>query len=163
MAEEIEREPTYDTPDAGLRKAGMIIVALVAVALVIGYVVSQSYTQYPYTVNVSGTFIAKDGAVAVRLARPACNGWFYERCPDPGEQPVYDCFASPNMNQTNWCVTYDLSPKPGLYRMPLRNGENYQITASMVNSSGAFKKVCIATITLSPMVDSANSTQNLTC
>jgi hypothetical protein len=159
-----EQEPIIEMgKDNQYKHWGRILIAVILAGIVIGYVASVSYVQYPYSVNVSGTFTSANGAVADEVAIPGCNAWLYTQCPDPGLQPVYQCFAEPVMNMTQYCTSYDLENTPGHYSVSVRNGEDYALTAYLVYKNDSFAKVCMETIKLTPDVTHHNVTQNFSC
>lgn len=160
---EHEREPTIERGKDSSVKWGRILAAVVLAAIVIGYLASVSYIEYPYTVNVSGTYTSSEGAKATIIGLAACNAWVYQQCPDPGQRAAYDCTAPPEMKMASECVTYSLTASPGRYQVSLRNGENYTLTGYMTDKNGIYVKVCFETIVLSPATQQHNVTRNLSC
>ena len=161
---EQEQEPFIELrKDYEYKRWGRVLVAVILAGLVIGYAVSASYVKYPYSVNVNGTFTSSDGAVADEVGVLGCNAWLYQQCPDPGLQPVYQCFAEPVMNLTLYCTSYDLENTPGHYALSVRNGEDYAMAGYLVYKNGTFAKVCHVTIKLTPDVTQRNVTQNFVC
>jgi len=155
-----EREPSVETGKDVAAFWGKILVVVVVVAVVIGYVASVSYRQYPYSVEVSGSFTTAEGGRATIVGLAACDAWVYQHCPDPGQMPEYDCHAPPQMNMGPECVTYNLEA-PGRYDVSLRNGENYTLTGYTEFKNGTFDKVCFEKFELSPPTPAPRVTRDL--
>ena len=160
---EYEREPTIERGKDIATFWAKVLAVVVVVAIVIGYVASVSYQQYPYTVTVSGTYTTPEGARATEIGLPACNAWVYQQCPDPGQSPSYDCHAPPQLNLGGQCVTYNFDSTPGQYHVNLRNGENYTLAGYMEFQNGTFEKACFTPVALVPQTHQRNVTQNLVC
>jgi hypothetical protein len=160
---EYEQEPSIEKGKDMAAFWGKILVAVVVAAVVIGYVASVSYQQYPYTVTVRGTYSTSDGGRATIVGLPACNAWVYQQCPDPGQAPSYDCHAPPQMNLGGQCTTYDAEATPGQYQVSLRNGEVYTLTGYMEFPNGTFDRVCFATVSLTPQTLQHSVIRNLSC
>lgn len=160
---EHEHEPSIEIGKDTAVFWGRILIVVVVAAVIIGYVASVSYQQYPYMVNVSGSYTTSDGGRATIIGLAACNAWVYQQCPDPGQRAVYDCAAPPQMNMAPECVTYNLEATPGLYQVSLRNGENYTLTGYMTFKNGTFDKACFDTIVLMPQTSQRNVTRDLIC
>jgi hypothetical protein len=159
-----EQEPSIEIgKDSAFKHWGRVLIVVIVAGIVIGYVASVSYVQYPYTVTVNGTFTTSNGGVADEVAIEGCDAWLYTQCSDPGLTPVYQCFAEPAMNMTQYCTTWDLENTPGQYAVSVRNGENYALTGYLVYKNGSFAKICLVTIKLDPNVTHRNVTQNFVC
>jgi hypothetical protein len=160
---EYEREPSVEGGKDVAAFWGKMLVVVVVLAIVIGYVASVSYQQYPYEAEVSGTYATSEGGRATIVGLAACNAWVYQHCPDPGQVPTYDCQAPPQMNMGPECVTYNLEATPGHYDVSLRNGENYTLTGYLTFQNGTFDKVCFGTIVLSPPTHEQRVARDLSC
>ena len=160
---EHEREPSIEGGKDIAAFWGKILLVVVVAGVLIGYVASVSYRQYPYSVNVSGTYTTPEGGRATIVGLPACNAWVYQQCPDPGQTAVYDCHAPLEMKMAPECVTYSLESAPGHYQVSLRNGENYTLTGYMEFKNGTFDKACFETIVLSPVTQQQDVTRDLSC
>lgn len=158
-----EQEPTIERGRDTFNVWWKVFVIIVATAVAIGFVASVSYTVYPYSVTVSGTFFSKDGGRAQLVDFYECDDMIYVTCPNPSETPVDDCVAPADMNMTNFCTEYFFDSDPGHYEVNLRNGENYVMKGYMINAKGAFDTICTVTVILYPPVRSQNSTQNFLC
>jgi hypothetical protein len=158
-----EQEPLMEKGSDSYRFWWRVLVIVVVAGVAIGFVASASYAVYPYSVTVSGTFVASDGSRAQLVAFVECSDLAYSTCPDPGEQPVDFCIAPVVMDMTQYCTEYNLEANPGHYSVSLRNGEDYNMVGYMVNAKGTFDKVCRGTLVLSPMTTDQNSTQDLGC
>lgn len=162
-SEQQEHEPTIERGKDNASFWGKVLVLVIVAAVVIAYAASVSYQQYPYTVDVSGSYTTSEGGSATIIGLAACNAWVYQHCPDPGQRAVYDCSAPPQMNMGNECVTYDLEGTPGHYEVSLRNGENYTLTGYMTFRNGTLDKVCFETVVLSPVTRQQSVTRDLSC
>jgi hypothetical protein len=160
---EYEREPSIEKGKDMATFWGRVLVAVVVAAVIIGYVASVSYQQYPYTVNVTGTYTTPEAGRATVVGLPACDEWVYQHCPDPGMAPSFDCHAPPQMNLGGQCILYNLDATPGHYRVSLRNGENYTLTGYMEFQNGTFDKACFAKVVLSAPTHQSEVTENLSC
>jgi hypothetical protein len=159
-----EQEPSIEMgKDSAFKHWGRALIAVIIAGIVIGFVASVSYVQYPYEVGVEGTYESSNGGLALYIATAACDAWLYQQCPVPGEYAVYQCWAPPVMNMGNYCVTYDTQTNLGHYEEDFRNGESYYVTGYMVYRNGTFDKVCFNTISLIPQTGQHNSTKDLTC
>jgi len=135
---------------------------VVVAGVIIGYVASVSYRQFPYTVNVSApTRRRREGG---RNDRRPCRlqRLVYQRCPDPGRRPVYDCHAPPEMKMAR-VVSLQPRVRPGHFQVSLRNGENYTLTGYMAFRNGTFDKACFETVVLSPVTQQQDVTRDLSC
>lgn len=161
---EYEQEPSFERGKDSGRPWFKILLVVVLIGVVVGYAVSASYTTYPYTVYVSGTINSSDGSRVTIVGFVECSGWTYpDHCPDPGQTPVYECNAPPQMNLTSYCHEYVFDDTPGHYHVSLRNGEDYLMSAYLQYQNYTFAKVCWFTVDLTPNLAFANSTQNFTC
>jgi hypothetical protein len=158
-----EQEPNFEAGPDTYKKWLRVLAVVILAGIIIGYVASVSYVQYPYDVGVEGTYKSSNGGLALYIATAACNAWLYQQCPVPGEYPVYQCWAPPVMKMGSYCVTYDTETSLGHYEEDFRNGENYNVTGYMIFRNGTFDKVCFNSITLIPMVTGHNATENLSC
>jgi len=157
------QEPTIEVGKDSYRLWWRVLVVVIVAGLVVGFIASISYVQYPYMVNVSGTFTSSEGGGASIVGLVACDEWLYTQCSDPGLQPSYDCLAPLVMNLTQMCTLYFFDENPGLYQMSLRNGENYNVTGYLQFKNGTFDKVCFEKVVLTPKTSKHSVTDNLTC
>ncbi len=160
---EFEREPSFEKSKDTATFWGRTLIVVIVAAVFIGYVASVSYQQYPYSVEVSGSYTTAEGGMATIVGLPACNAWVYQHCPDPGQLPAYDCHAPPQMNMGGQCATYSLEATPGHYDVSLRNGENYTLTGYMAFRNGTFDKVCLATVVLLPTTHQHSVVRDIAC
>jgi hypothetical protein len=158
-----QMEPSVERGKDSSTRWLRVFVVVVLAGIVIGYVASVSYAQYPYEVGVNGNFTSSNGGAALYMAVPGCDAWLYQQCPDPGEYAVYQCWAPTAMNMSDYCVTYSLETSRGHYEEEFRNGENYVVTGYLVSKNGTFDKACDATVVLAPAITHHNATENLTC
>jgi hypothetical protein len=161
---EYEQEPSIERGEDTGRPWFKVLIVVIVAGVIIGYAVSASYTKYPYTVNVDGSITSPDGSRVTIVGFVECNGWTYpNQCPDPGQDPVFECNAPTQMNLTFFCTDYVFDQNPGHYHVTLRNGENYAMTAYLQYPNATFAKVCSFTVRLSPDVSSGNVTQDFSC
>jgi hypothetical protein len=158
-----QQESRYEGEADSYKRWVKVLAVVIVAGVVVGYGVSSSYAQHPYYVGVNGDFTSHNGGVALYMAVEACNAWLYQNCPDPGEYPVYQCWAPPVMNMSSYCVTYDTETSLGHYEEDFRNGENYAVTGYLIFKNGTFDKVCQDTVVLTPAISQHNATENLTC
>ncbi len=160
---EYQQEPTIERGVDSAKKWWRVLVAVIIAGVVVGYVVSVSYTVYPFNVEVSGTFTSPDGSRMILVDFVECSDLSYATCPDPSQTPVDSCVAPPVMNVTNYCTEFYFEHTPGHYDIVLKNGYDYTMKAYMQFANGTFDKVCAVKVILSPALTTRDSTQNFSC
>ena len=157
------QEPTIEVGKDSYRFWWKVLVIFIVAGLVVGYVASISYVQYPYTVTVSGTFTSSEGGLVNILGVPACDESLYAQCPDPGLQPTYVCLAPPAMKLPSLCTLWFFDENPGHYQVTLRNGENYTVSGYLQFKNGTFDKACFEKIVLQPQTSKQSIVDNFSC